>query len=159
MLRMRVRRRKQKKPNKMRGIYIGIDPGENTGVAIVRDGVLAECHTLPLHRAMALVREEYESTQGRFLVVYEDARLRKWFPRERDNSEYRGRLMGAGAAKRDAKIWEEYLTAQGIPFEARKPAAGQTKWSADYWKRITGWTGRTSNHARDAALLVFGRTK
>lgn len=143
----------------MRGIYIGIDPGENTGVAIVRDGVLAECHTLPLHRAMTLVREEYEMAgepKPRFLVVYEDARLRKWFPRERDNSEYRGRLMGAGAAKRDAKIWEEYLTDLGIPFERHKPQPGLTKWSEDYWKRITGYTGRTSNHARDAALLVFG---
>ena len=140
----------------MRGIYIGIDPGENTGVAIVRDGVLAECHTLPLHRAMDLVRKEHESTQGRFLVVYEDARLRKWFPREKDNSEYRGRLMGAGAAKRDAKIWEEYLSDLAIPFERRKPEPGRTKWSEDYWKRITGYAGRTSNHARDAAILVFG---
>ena len=145
----------------MRGTYIGIDPGEKTGVAIVRDGVLAECHTLPLHRALDLVKKEYcaalvGATQPRFLVVYEDARLRKWFPQERNNSEYRGRLMGAGAAKRDAKIWEEYLSDLAIPFERRKPEAGRTKWSEDYWKRITGYTGRTSNHARDAALLVFG---
>jgi hypothetical protein len=125
----------------------------------VRDGVLAECLTLPIHKAMDLVREEYEMAgepKPRFLVVYEDARLRKWFPRERDNSEYRGRLMGAGAAKRDAKIWEEYLTDLAIPFERHKPEPGLTKWSEDYWKRITGYAGRTSNHARDAALLVFG---
>ena len=140
----------------MKGIYIGIDPGENTGIAIVRDGVLAECHTLPLHRALDLVRKEHESAQGRFLVVFEDARLRKWFPREKDNSEDRGRLMGAGAAKRDAKIWEEFLTDIQAPFERHKPEPGLTKWSADYWARITGYTGRTSNHARDAALLVFG---
>ena len=88
--------------------------------------------------------------------MYEDARLRKWFPKERDNSEYRGRLMGAGAAKRDAKIWEEYLSDLAIPFERRKPEPGRTKWSEDYWKRITGYAGRTSNHARDAAILVFG---
>jgi len=140
----------------MQGIFIGIDPGENTGIAIVRDGVLAECRTLPLHRALDLVRKEHESAQGRFLVVFEDARLRKWFPQERNNSEYRGRLMGAGAAKRDAKIWEEFLTDFSIPFQAHKPEPGLTKWSADYWARITGYTGRTSNHARDAAILVLG---
>ena len=140
----------------MQGIFIGIDPGENTGIAIVRDGVLAECRTLPLHRALDLVRKEHESAQGRFLVVFEDARLRKWFPQERNNSEYRGRLMGAGAAKRDAKIWEEFLMDFSIRFQAHKPEPGLTKWSADYWARITGYTGRTSNHARDAALLVFG---
>ena len=145
----------------MQGIFIGIDPGENTGIAIVRDGVLAECRTLPLHRALDLVKKEhYAATMApnnpTFLVVFEDARLRKWFPQERNNSEYRGRLMGAGAAKRDAKIWEEYLSDLAIPFERRKPEPGRTKWSEDYWKRITGYAGRTSNHARDAAILVFG---
>ena len=65
-------------------------------------------------------------------------------------------VIRAGAAKRDAKIWEEYLSDLAIPFERRKPEPGRTKWSEDYWKRITGYTGRTSNHARDAALLVFG---
>ena len=142
----------------MGGTYIGIDPGENTGIAIVRDGVLAECHTLPLHRALGLVRKEWESagTYARFLVVFEDARQRRWFPRERSQAEYRGHLMGAGAAKRDAKIWEEFLSDLRIPFEAHKPQPGLTKWSADYWAKVTGYTGRTSNHARDAALLVFG---
>lgn len=145
----------------MRGIYIGIDPGENTGVAIVRDGVLAECHTLPIYKAMDLVKKEYHAAydgvyQPRFLVVFEDARLRKWFPRERNNSEYRGRLMGAGAAKRDARIWEEFLSDNSIPFERHKPEPGRTKWNEDYWKRVTGYTGRTSEHARDASLLVFG---
>ena len=58
----------------MQGIFIGIDPGENTGVAIVRDGVLAECHTLPIHKAMDLVKKEYYAAlagtiQPRFLVV------------------------------------------------------------------------------------------
>ena len=79
------------------------------------------------------------------------------FAPERNASEYRGKLMGAGAAKRDAKIWEEFLADNGINYEAHKPQAGTTKWSADYFTRITGYTGRTSEHARDAALLVFQR--
>lgn len=145
-------------------VFIGIDPGENTGIAIVRDGVLAECHTLPIHKAMDLVKKEHYAALAaaapvRFLVIFEDARQRKWFPQERNNSEYRGRLMGAGAAKRDARIWEDYLTDLAVPFEARKPQPGLTKWSADYWARVTGYKGRTSNHARDAAMLVLGYCK
>lgn len=145
-------------------ILIGIDPGENTGLAVydTRKQSFIQVYTLPLWKALEEVKRWHYNCTALCMtlrVVFEDARQRTWFPRERNNAEYRGRLIGAGAAKRDARIWEEYLTAQGIPFEARKPAAGQTKWSADYWKRITGWTGRTSNHARDAALLVFGRTK
>lgn len=137
---------------------IGIDPGEHTGVAIVRDGGVVFCATLPLHRAFEVVsyQEQTARVEGQqLLVVFEDARLRKWFPREKDNSEYRGRLMGAGAAKRDAKIWEEFLIDSGIRFEKCAPRPGLTKWSAEEWARVTGYHGRTSHHARDAALLVL----
>ena len=137
-------------------IWIGIDPGEHTGVAVwdTDQRAFRLLATLPLHKALDLVREF--SADAR--VVFEDARQRTWFPRERNASEYRGRLMGAGAAKRDARIWEEFLTDERIPFEAHKPEAGGTKWSADYFARITGYKGRCSEHARDAALLVFGRS-
>ncbi|MBR1575873.1 MAG: hypothetical protein IJ654_05415 [Bacteroidales bacterium] len=94
---------------------------------------------------------------GRVRVVFEDARKRRFFQRERTEAEYRGHLMGAGSVKRDATIWEDALTDYGIPFEATPPRRGLTKWDATAFQRATGWTGRTSNHARDAALLVFGR--
>lgn len=141
-------------------ICIGIDPGDNTGVAVwnVQGQEFSRLCTLPLHRALTLVRElwdAFEGPAGDFLVIFEDARQRTFFERERNASEYRGKLMGAGAAKRDAKIWEEFLTDYNIPFRAVKPSAGRTKWSADYFARVTGYAGRTSNHARDAAVLVF----
>lgn len=142
--------------------WIGIDPGENTGIA-VWDGTsmrFVEVSTLPLWQAMDKVRRMRYAClmqQVPLYVVFEDARKRTWFPTERNNAEYRGRLMGAGAAKRDARIWEEFLEGMHVAFEARKPQAGLTKWSADYWSHVTGWKGRTSEHARDAALLVFGR--
>lgn len=137
-------------------IWIGIDPGEHTGVAVWDSGQQAfvTVVTLPLHRALELVRG-WQSVAPR--VIFEDSRQRRWFPRERNASEYRGRLMGAGAAKRDAAIWEEFLRDNGYRYEARKPQAGATKWSADYFARITGYTQRTSEHARDAAVLVYGR--
>ena len=144
------------------GVFIGIDPGEHTGIAIwdSSQGQFRDVRTLPLHKALDLVKKEYYAALAspipvRFRVVFEDARQRKWFPQERNNAEYRGKLMGAGAAKRDAKIWEEFLEDYHIPFVAHKPQAGGTKWNPDYWARITGWKGRTSEHARDAALLVF----
>ena len=140
-------------------ILIGIDPGENTGLAIwdTREGKFLTLETLPIHQALVKVMLWRDNVGHDLQVVFEDARQRKWFPREKNVSEYRGKLMGAGAAKRDARIWEEFLTDYGIPFTAHKPQAGGTKWSADYFAQVTGWTGRTSEHARDAALLVYGR--
>ena len=143
-------------------ILCGLDPGSHTGMAIW-DGAsrsFREVATLPLHRALEEVKRWHYTClmQGvEFRVIFEDARQRTWFPKDRNSSEYRGHLMGAGAAKRDAAIWEEFLTAMHIPFTAQKPQAGTTKWNADYWAKVTGWTGRTSEHARDAALLVFQR--
>ena len=144
------------------GIFVGIDPGSKTGLAIWDSASRAfrEVATLPLWRAMEEVKRwHYDCLMQNvpFAVVFEDARQRTWFPKDRNSSEYRGHLMGAGAAKRDAAIWEEFLTALDIPFTAQKPRPGTTKWNADYWSKVTGWTGRTSEHARDAALLVFQR--
>lgn len=149
-------------------IYIGIDPGEHTGVAVwdAEAAKFIDIRTTALHKALTYVMDIYTTCTAEcaqnglkcvFRVYFEDARLRKWFRPEQSQSEYRGRLMGAGAAKRDARIWEEFLDDNHIPFTAVKPAAGATKWNADTWRNVTGWQGRTSEHARDASLLVYGR--
>lgn len=143
---------------KGKGIFIGIDPGDHTGLA-VWDGDRKEfwtIQTLPLHRAFELVRS-YAQTDRPCTILCEDARQRKWFTPERNDSEYRGRLMGAGAAKRDAKIWEEFLSDLGKPFRMVHPQVGGTKWNAEQFKKYTGYAGRTNEHNRDAALLVYGR--
>lgn len=138
--------------------YIGIDTGVHTGFAVWDSSLkeLEEVATLKLHEALlrvhALKREGVPLT-----VVFEDPRKRRWIPRERSLGEQLGRRQGAGSVKRDAKVWEEFCTGMGIPFVMVRPAPGMTKWSADYFRRITGWTGRTSEHARDAACLVYGR--
>ena len=159
-------------------ICIGIDPGEHTGIAIwdTVERAFKCLATVPIHRAMELVRlwssaSELDLPRGghKVHVVCEDARQRTWFAKERSIAEYRGKLMGAGAAKRDARIWEEFLSDKdvalpwcedrGLTFTMHKPQRGGTKWSPEQFARITGYTGRTSNHARDAALLVWGSTR
>ena len=84
-------------------------------------------------------------------VRFEDARLRTWFA-----NKGREALQGAGSIKRDCLLWETWLQSRGVPYKAIKPAAGATKWDAAKFQRITGWTKRTNEHARDAALLCFG---
>jgi hypothetical protein len=136
-------------------LYIGIDPGVQTGVAswLRRDKKLLDVSTSQIHKVMRDIdRLVPMYGQDRILVRVEDARLRTWIPKERG----REALQGVGSVKRDAQIWEEFLSDLGIAFELLAPAAGRTKWSDEYFKKLTGWKGRTSNHARDAAALVFG---
>ena len=139
-------------------LAVGIDPGKNTGLAIwdTADQEFIRVETVPIHKALFLVYD-MRLVRPSIRVYFEDARQRKWLPKDATSSEYRGHLMGAGSVKRDSVIWQDALTDWGIPFEMVPPRAGATKWDADTFRNVTGYKGRTSNHARDAALLVYGR--
>lgn len=138
---------------------IGIDPGKNTGIAVwdTEAQSFVVLDTVLIHVALMYVWSRKFDYNWDIRVYFEDARKRQYLPRERNASEYRGKLMGAGSVKRDSVIWQDALTDWGIPFTMVPPRAGATKWDADTFRRVTGYTGRTSNHARDAALLVFQR--
>ena len=138
-------------------IYVGLDTGTHTGFA-VWDGKGKQflgIETLPIHTALLRVLELRE-TRGDVTVYFEDARQRKWYDTN-TAEEDRAKLQGAGSIKRDCTIWEDALTEWGIPFKAIAPRNNMTKLSAESFRRITGWKGRTNEHARDAAMLVFGK--
>lgn len=138
-------------------IWIGIDTGTHTGLAVWDDTKreFLEIETLSIHKALDKVRwyKDFCSKYGQDLfVIFEDARQRNWFG-ERTNAK----LQGAGSIKRDCAIWEDFLKDEEVQFRAMPPQKGCTKLSADYFKKVTGWQKQTSNHARDAAMLVIGR--
>ena len=138
-------------------LYIGLDPGTNTGLAVwdAEAHRFSELVTASIVGAMKIVCDY--AAAWPVTIVVEDARKRQWLPREKNLSEYRGKLMGAGSIKRDCEIWEEFAALYGIPIQFVPPRKGLTKWDAETFNKITGWKGRTSNHARDAALLVWGK--
>lgn len=142
-------------------LFIGIDPGTRTGFASWDSQ--AQCFlamdTLSIHKAMQRVEYAWHACHLR-MVVFEDARLRKWFGHAdlRVARSGAGVREGVGSVKRDCAIWADFLGDLKVPHLAVKPQAGQTKLTAEQFERLTKWTGRTSDHARDAAMLVFGRT-
>ena len=89
-------------------IYIGIDPGTHTGVAIWdnKQQEFIELATIPIHQALLKVKNYYNDNKGlsNICVVFEDARQRTWFGR--DKNTY-AKLQGAGSIKRDCSIWED----------------------------------------------------
>ena len=137
-------------------ILIGIDTGVNTGFAVAFDhgegGVLQKVESLSITQAMQSVLEYEDEHDLKDIMLYiEDARQRKWFTGGREKAQ------GVGSVKRDAQIWEDWCTEQGLNFKMIHPAANATKMKAPEFTRKTGWTGRTNEHARDAAMLVFKR--
>lgn len=136
---------------------IGIDTGVHTGYALwdLESRELWDVDTLTV--TQALFRVKAVSEAYRVKVFFEDARQRRWIPDTHDLRREMGRRQGAGSVKRDCQIWEDFCKENGIPYEAVAPQRNRTKLSAEAFATLTGWKDRTSEHARDAAMLVFGR--
>lgn len=136
-------------------IYIGIDPGTHTGVAVwdSKEGRFLSLETMPIHIALTRVLAIAERHRDDVQVIFEDARLRTWFGK----GNVSAKAQGAGSVKRDCSIWEDFLIDMGIPFVTTKPGNVATKVTPSWFRKLTGWEGRCSEHARDAAMLVFGR--
>jgi hypothetical protein len=130
-------------------IFIGIDCGTHTGFAAWNspEQRFDKITTITMDEAKALVKQ-YHSSYA-IIVYVEDARQRKWFGENAD-----AKRQGAGSVKREASSWEEFLLANQIPFEMKHPLKGMTKLSKRQFAQITGYTGLTSEHARDAAMMV-----
>lgn len=144
-------------------IYIGIDTGVNTGFAVLdnRKRSLLQVSSLSIHEAMERVRayvDAYKAGEGdKVIVRVEDPRQRTWFGTERmSREEERKRLQGVGSVKRDASIWDDFLKDLGVEYEMVAPKRNITKLTAERFKSITGWQGRTNEHGRDAAGLILG---
>ncbi|RZG78366.1 hypothetical protein EXE10_18270 [Acinetobacter sp. WCHAc060033] len=139
-----------------RKVLIGIDTGVNTGFAVAVDsgngGELRKVESLSITQAMSGVTELINLHGKENLKLFiEDARLRTWFTGGREKAQ------GVGSVKRDAQIWEDWCKEQELNYLMVHPKANATKTKAISFKKITGWAGRTNEHARDAAMLVFGR--
>jgi hypothetical protein len=133
--------------------FIGIDTGVNTGYAVwdseAKEFIMLT--TLSIHDAMFFVKDAYALYGGNLFVRVEDARKRRWF-----GNIGKERLKGAGSVERDAKIWEDFLKDLKVDFEMVHPKNNRTKTSPELFKKITGYRGKCSQHARDAAMLVVG---
>ena len=131
---------------------IGIDTGTKTGIAISVGGLLQRVDCMTITKAMQLVSEYPAATTKLYI---EDAR--KWIGFNGKTKTTDARLQGAGSVKRDASIWEDWCKENGYQAVFVKPMGKGLKKSAEDFKRITKWEGRTNEHSRDAAMIVYGR--
>jgi len=137
---------------------IGIDTGVNTGICAYNrhEKKIYFIATMMIHEAMEKIANWHKTYPGQLFVRVEDARLRKWIPKQKDMKAELGRREGAGSVKRDAQIWEGFLKGIGVPYEMVPPKNNKTKTDASLFVKLTGYDMQTSNHSRDAAMLVFG---
>ena len=132
-------------------LLIGIDPGTDTGLCIYQSRTSFELYTLTIIKAIDLVRELHKTQKIK--VYIENPNLRKWF-----GTSGREKLQGAGSIKRDFAIWKELFISEGIDFVELNPAKVHgLKMNQTQFNKLTGYEKKSSVHARDAAMMVWGR--
>jgi len=147
---------------KLNKLIIGIDPGVKTGYAVWNKSQkkFELVKTYKIHEAMKEIELMYDNINNHLFytitrIVVEDARL--WTYHKKTSS---AKLQGAGSIKRDCKIWEDFLNDifknSGVEIIFKKPNNHITKLTKEQFYKLTGFSGKTSEHARDAAMLVYG---
>lgn len=127
---------------------IGIDPGTNTGMAVwdAQYKYFIAVRTVNIIEAMQHIRG---FSTGQIKLIIEDATQVRF-------GTDPAKAQGAGSIKRDVSIWKEFCDYFGITYQLVRPNKKFTKLSRDKFQVITGYTGSTSSHSRDAAMLVYG---
>ena len=132
-------------------ILLGIDPGQNTGLAIFDGGRLAELRTITpveIDRAITSIMPG--------LVVFEDSRLQShvWTT---STSKAAASKMARNLGEIDAwcKLIVAVCAGLDIPAHGISPLGKGHKMAADQFERITGWTGRSNQHERDGAMVAW----
>jgi len=147
----------------MNRLYIGIDPGAKTGFAVSYRGKLQRVETTDFWGAIMYIDNLVKTADGAPIVlVIERPDLNKpvWISRKPGMSKklQDNIAQKVGANKRDAILLVEYAERMGMTvIPVRPKAGGTTKTTPEYFKKITGWTKRTSEHSRDAAMMIIGR--
>ena len=132
-------------------MVIGVDPGVVTGVAIFRRGRLDRFVTTNHQDAVLLIR-----TVGPALVVLEDSREGPLYARAGVNARGMSRIArSVGEIDQRCREIEDLCRREGIEIICVSPRGKGRKLNAAEFAALTGWTGRTNQHVRDAAMVSW----
>ncbi|WNO60871.1 hypothetical protein [Rheinheimera sp. MMS21-TC3] len=147
-------------------LIIGIDPDLTaSGVAVILNGRILKLDRIPFTGMLNWL--SYQSALNSVLIKIEDPNLIKpTFPRmlptARNKQAVSNRIsQNVGQVKAVATLLIETITAAGYQVKPCRPLVGghktRCKKDAAYFNKLTGWTGRSNEDCRDAALIaLFG---
>lgn len=143
---------------------IGIDPGKHTGFAVYdrHTRQLIDLRTSTFWTTVFDLERYLEDCGAlNFEVVIEDVtQLKAVFQKQGDGSSRKREhiAQGVGSVKRDAELLIQFIEAKGIRLNKMVPRKGGTsKMKVEAFNALTKWNKSSSEHSRDAAMLVFGR--
>lgn len=152
-------------PTEAPALIVGLDPGAETGFATYDPTArrLESVTSLSFWAVHGLFETSFAPTDSSppgpvVLVVIEDARKLPIFGKHDGvRGRRRDRLArNVGRIDRDVDLWLRYLSARGYRVLLVEPQ--REKWSGERLRQVTRYEGRTNQHGRDAARLVWGRS-
>lgn len=132
---------------------LGIDPGKATGLATFENGQLLALDTITPLRLERTIRAAMPDR-----VIYEDSRLqsRAWTAQSK---AARGAALATARDLGQVDAWCHLILAiceeLGIACHGISPAAKGPKRCAANFAAYTGWTARSNQHERDAAMVAW----
>lgn len=132
-------------------LILGIDPGANTGMATYIGGKLAHLDTIAPVDIAARIELARPAR-----VVFEDSRLES-FTWTTVKSRAAALKMARNVGEVDA--WCKLIVAVcakfDIPAHGISPTRKGAKLDAPRFAALTGWTGPSNEHTRDAAMVAW----
>ena len=132
-------------------LILGLDPGASTGAALWHDGKLVRLHTWEPVAIADWIRMINPAR-----VIFEDSRLTSPVWSRGTNTAARIKIA-RNVGQVDA--WCSLIVAVcgelGIPAHGISPKKKGSKLDAEQFAKVTGWTGRSNAHERDAAMCAF----
>jgi len=130
---------------------IGIDPGVNTGVALFTNGKLLSLQTIQPIDIQDCVKRSFAD-----LIVFEDSRLQSavWIP-SASKAVANNIARKIGQVDALCSLIEETCNRYEIKFMRVSPKEKGGKINAEDFNKITGWSGRSNQHERDAAMVAW----
>lgn len=144
----------------MKGVVIGIDPGQQTGVAIYRAGLLETLLTLSPWEIAAFIERQHESGINR--VIFEDSRQTQHIfsahkPGKRSLSHPEQLKVARNVGQIDAwcHLIFNVCAERGITCHGISPLRKGAKLNAIDFQKLTGWSRLSNEHTRDAAMVAW----
>lgn len=135
----------------MNQLVMGIDPGANTGIALYTAGKLTLLVSIAPYQLARYIMGVKPSR-----IVFEDSRLQ---PKVWTTNHKTAVALNMARKVGQVDAWCSLITAicdeMQIPAHGISPKGKGAKLNAAQFAALTGWTGSSNEHTRDAAAVAF----
>ena len=130
---------------------IGIDPGINTGYCLIRNGIIEYIITTDFWGCIAEL-QLIEDIDNTLIVIELPSSKHVWHNGATNKAAIQRTGFNVGGVYMRAELVVEWLMINDYNYVTCNPLG---KIKSDEFKAVTGWSGVTNQHERDAAMMAW----